>query len=178
MIRRHLALSITLACAPLTAWSQQTFSIEGSIFEQVADQHQMDPLLLYAISITESAAGIGKGYIQPQPYVFRNDRGPQFFNSRSKAEAALREALKISTNVDVGLMQINLHHHPQPDPLRLLDPIHNLDVAARYLKKTMSSTSDPVIGVGRYHSWRNEYASWYGQRVWKTYENLQRISAF
>lgn len=159
-------------------WTLENFSIKGSIFEQVADRHNLDPLLLYAISITESAAGVGKGYIQPQPYVFRNDSGPHFFNSRADAESALKEVLKLSTNVDVGLMQINVYQHPQPDPLKLLDPVHNLDVAARYLKETMASTSDPILGVGRYHSWRNEYASWYGQRVWKTYENLQRLTTF
>lgn len=175
---RPFSLALILMCAPLPAMSQQSLSMKGSIFEQVGDQHKLDPLLLYAISITESAAGVGQGYIQPQPYVFRNESGPHFFSSRTDAEAALRKALERSSNVDVGLMQINVHHHPQSDPLELLDPVHNLQVAARYLKRTMSSTSDPVIGVGRYHSWREDYASWYGQRVWKTYDNLLQMTAF
>lgn len=160
------------------AVAKDRFSLEGTLFETVATDHGIDPLLLYAIAITESATGAGNGYIGPTPYVFRTNDGPRFFKSQREAEAELATILKTTQNVDVGMMQINLRYHPQPDPLDLLDPHHNLTVAAKYLKKTMASTDDPIIGVGRYHSWTEELARWYGERVWQTYRNLLQIAAF
>lgn len=154
------------------------FTLEGTLFETVATVHGIDPLLLYSIAITESATGVGNGYIRPTPYVFRTNDGPRFFNSLREAETELATILKTTQNVDVGMMQINLRYHPQPDPLSLLKPHHNLTIAAKYLKKTMASTNDPIIGVGRYHSWKEELARWYGKRVWQTYRNLLQITAF
>ena len=158
--------------------ARDQFTLEGTIFETIGADHGVDPLLLYAIAITESATGAGNGYIGPSPYVFRTSGGPRFFKSKSVAETELSAVLKTTQNVDVGMMQINLRYHPQSDPLNLLDPHHNLTVAAKYLKKTMASTDDPVIGVGRYHSWTKDLAKWYGERVWQIYRNLQRITVF
>ncbi|MBX2807162.1 MAG: transglycosylase SLT domain-containing protein [Cellvibrionaceae bacterium] len=148
------------------------------MFQEVGEKYNIDPLLLYAIAITESATGVGKGYIQPSPYVFRTASGPQFFSSRTEAEHKLSPILLKTQHVDIGMMQINLHYHPQPNPLELLDPYYNLSVAAEYLQRTLNSTTDPIIGVGRYHSWTEELAKWYGNRVWKTYSNLLKIFTF
>ncbi|MBX2808157.1 MAG: transglycosylase SLT domain-containing protein [Cellvibrionaceae bacterium] len=148
------------------------------MFQEVGEKYALDPLLLYAIAITESATGVGEGYIQPSPYVFRTASGPRFFTSRTAAESELSPILLETQHVDIGMMQINLHYHPQDDPLALLDPYYNLSVAAQYLQRTLSSTKDPVIGVGRYHSWTKELAKWYGTRVWKTYSNLLKIFTF
>lgn len=154
----------------------ERFSLKGSVFDTVAARHGIDPLLLYSIAIAESAIGVGGGYIRPTPYVFRSSSGPRYFSSRQEAEVALASALKYTENIDVGMMQINLRYHPQPNPLSLLEPHYNLTVAARYLKDTLASTDDPVIGVGRYHSWTDSLARWYGERVWQIYSNLQRAS--
>lgn len=158
--------------------AKNRFSLEGSLFTAVAAAHEVDPLLLYAIAINESATGTGNGNIGPAPYVFRTIDGPRFFNTKKEAEAELAIVLKTTQNVDVGMMQINLRYHPQPNPLDLLNPHHNLTVAAKYLKITMASSDDPVIGVGRYHSWTEKLARWYGERVWQTYRNLLQITAF
>lgn len=158
--------------------SYQRFTLEETIFHEVAEEENIDPLLLYAVAITESASSKGGGYIAPSPYVFRTKQGPRFFETRPEAEAALREALKISRNIDIGMMQINFHYHPHHNPMDLLDPYHNLKAAAKYLKNTMSTTDDPILGVGRYHSWTEERSRWYGERVWQIYRNLLQITAF
>lgn len=72
-------------------------------------------------------------------------------------------------------MQINLHYHPVENPLRLLEPDFNLETAALYLKQTLSSTHDRVIGIGRYHSWKPERARWYGKRIMSTYNKLKML---
>jgi len=162
--------------------SQQAYTqglvLKGTIFDTVGSIYGVDPLLLYSIAITESATGAGNGYIRPYPYVFRTKDGPSFFKDLNTAEIALRKVLQNTHNVDIGMMQINLRYHPQPDPLALLDPQHNLSIAAQYLRKTLASTKDPIVGVGRYHSYTEELADWYGKRVWKTYENLIQLTPF
>jgi len=167
-------ITIVLVITTANVLANEAFTLKNSIFETVAKNYNIDPTLLYAIAITESATGKGGGNIAPHPYVFRSLDGPKFFESK----AELSTILLTTTNIDIGMMQINLKYHPQPAPLRLLDPQYNLSVAAQYLIETMSSTKDPVIGVGRYHSWTNDRAVWYGTRVWQTYRNLKRINDF
>lgn len=151
------------------------FNLQDTVFESVGNDLGIDPLLLYAVAITESAVGAGNGNIKPEPYVIRTSEGPSYFSNKEEAELALATATTFSSNVDVGMMQINLHFHPHDDPSVLLDPVINLRTGAKYLKKMMETTTDPIIGVGRYHSWTKERAEWYGARVWKTYHNLKHL---
>ena len=155
-----------------SANTPDSFTLDGSLFETVGNKYNIDPLLLYSIAIAESATGVGNGNIGPTPLVLRSKDGPVFFKDKKTAEIELTKILQTTNLVDVGLMQINLHYHPQENPLDLLDPYHNLSEAARYLKTTLASTTDPVLGVGRYHSWDNKKANWYGHRIWTIYRNL------
>src|SRR5690606_24176607 len=98
----------------------------------------------------------------------------EYFRSEEEATTRLNEILKTTRNVDVGMMQVNLAYHPQAEPNKLFDGEFNLSVAAEILKAAMSSTSDPIIGVGRYHHWADkELSRWYGERVWQIYRNLK-----
>ena len=155
-----------------SAKKPDSFTLDGSLIETVGNKYNIDPLLLYSIAIAESATGVGNGNIGPTPLVLRSKDGPVFFKDKKTAEIELTKILQTTNLVDVGLMQINLHYHPQENPLDLLDPYHNLSEAARYLKTTLASTTDPVLGVGRYHSWDNNKANWYGHRIWTIYRNL------
>ncbi len=174
ILRTMAALSLALT---QFATGAERFTLDGTLFDTVATDLALDPYLLYAIAIAESATGVGDGNIRPTPYVFRTADGARFFTTRTEAESALAAILRVTTNVDVGMMQISLRHHPQRDPLELLDAERNLSIAAAYLKATLASTDDPVLGVGRYHSWRHDAATWYGRRVWKIYQNLRRLVA-
>ncbi|WP_390619369.1 transglycosylase SLT domain-containing protein [Maricurvus nonylphenolicus] len=173
MLSSTLSLSSPASAEPVEPGS---LTLSGTVFEQVASTHQLDSLLLYSLAIVESATGAGNGNIRPYPYVLRTADGAFFYKTRIEAEHALSAILRQTSNVDVGMMQINLYYHPQTDPLSLLDPQTNLVVAAKYLKKTMASTPDPVLGVGRYHNWGDhQRAVWYGNRVWQVYRNLAQL---
>jgi hypothetical protein len=165
----------TLVLCSNHAAATTPFNLQNTVFESVGNELDIDPLLLYAVAITESAVGVGDGNIKPEPYVIRTSEGPTYFSSKEEAQLALAIATTFSKNIDVGMMQINLHFHPHDDPSILLDPVINLRTGAEYLKKMMQTTTDPIIGVGRYHSWTRERAEWYGARVWKTYYNLQHL---
>jgi len=171
-------ITLIFHCTCIASDKQYSFTLNGSLFETVGNKVKVDPLLLYAIAITESAIHVGSGYIGPTPYVFRTSDGPKYFRTRKEAASELQEIIKTTSHVDIGMMQINLHYHPQKNPLQLLDPHYNLIVAANYLKTTMDSTSDLIVGVGRYHSWTSSLSNWYGERVWQTYRNLLEIMAY
>jgi len=184
MRARIILFILLITCLSLTQHTHtkaeefEGLVLKGTLFDTIGSTYDIDPLLLYSIAITESATGVGKGNIQPHPYVIRTDNGPQFFKNRAAAEKELAKVLYRTTNVDIGMMQINLFYHPQSNPLDLLDPHYNLTYAAQYLKKTLASTDDPILGVGRYHSWTENRANWYGRRVWKTYNNLVQLILF
>lgn len=178
----NLKITILLILVALhtNAPAQDLLSLKGTIFEEVGSSHQIDPLLLYSVAIVESGTGtgIGKGYIRPYPYVLRTDEGAVFYKTSEEASFALSQIIKKTHKVDIGMMQLSLKWHPQAEPLKLIDPRTNLIAAATYLKETMASTSDPVLGVGRYHNWGDvNRANWYGQRVWQVYNNLTSLMA-
>lgn len=178
-MKKLKAFAVLLAFFYATqSYCAETFSLKGTLFESVAKKYGMDPLLLYALAITESATGAGHGNIRPYPYVFRSSDGPRFFKNKDEAAAELSDLLKRTQDIDVGMLQINLRFHPQHNPSDLLDPHYNLTAGAKYLKAMMATTTDPVIGVGRYHSWTEERAQWYGQTVWQTYKNILQIGTF
>ena len=150
-----LILIVTLS-SMTNAHAFKSFTLDGTLFKTIGNKYNIDPLLLYSIAIAESATGAGSGNIAPTALVLRSKDGPEYFTDKQSAETALTRILQTTNLVDVGLMQINLHYHPQKNPLDLLDPYYNLSVAARYLKTTLSSTTDPVLGVGRYHAWTDK----------------------
>jgi len=175
-IKKLLPSFLILISLGQVSIAQDKPSLKGTMFNQIGHETGLDPLLLYSIALTESAISQGKGFIRPHPYVFRsNVGGPKYFDTKEKAAQALKEILNKTANIDVGMMQINLKYHPQPDPSLLFDAEHNLQIAATILKEALSTSTDPIIGVGRYHSSTPHRTLWYGQRVWKTYQNLTDI---
>lgn len=153
----------------------QTFTLESTIFERVGKEQDIDPLLLYSIALNVSSRYVGNGMVTPSAYAIRSTKLTKHFDSRESAEQALSQLLSETTWVDIGLMQINLHYHPQPDPLALLDPYRNLTIAASFLKKTLASTYDPILGVGRYFSSNTDDALTQGRKVWSTYSQLKKL---
>ena len=178
MFFRLLILSLSLA--PIVGNAQNTtgvnqFSLKGSLFEKIGTTKNVDPYLLYSLGIAESGAGKTKGYIAPTPLTLRYNGQAFYFSSRSDAEQKLSEILKVSPNVDVGLMQINLRWHPHKNPNELFDAATNISVAADILKFAMASTADPILGVGRYHNWEDvSRGRWYGETVWQIYDNITK----
>ena len=159
----------------LTSSFAHSFTLENSIFEQVAKENQLDPLLLYSVALQASSKYLGHGLVSPSPYVVRSRHFTKYFKSPSEAKTALVEVLKTTEYVDVGLMQINVHYHPQTDATQLLDPYYNLTVGAKLLRIAMKSSSDPIVGVGRYFGWGDDEESReYGQQVWSRYNNLSQ----
>lgn len=155
--------------------------LNGTLWETVAAQVGLDPLLLYGVALQETRHGTSSKASAPWPFTLRGPDGPQFHASKAQAEQALRQltARHRPLAIDVGLMQVNLRWHGDKvaDPTDLLDAHTNLIVAADILAKAIASApGDLELGVGHYHHWHNEArARAYGRRVLQMVKALSTL---
>lgn len=147
-------------------------------FVRAAEGEDVDPLLLLAIALKESKRG-GEYGVSPSPFAIRDETGSYYFDQKKDAERYLDSSLAEGrTNIDIGMMQINYGQHKAfvSDPKTMLDPYLNARIGARILRVALDSAPiDLVLGIGRYHSWRNEKrAREYGAEVIKMWGKLTR----
>lgn len=161
----------------LAAICSTAHALPGEQWRIAGQTHGVDPVLLYAVALAESATPSGTNQVTPWPYALRADTEahyPQDAQSASALLTTLMEAESART-LDVGLMQINLHWHGHrvDNSADLLDGRTNLNVGAQILAEAMASApQDRALGIGRYHSWRDDRARWYGNRVLAIYGSL------
>jgi len=173
LIMGLIALTAALYNTPALATD-----LRGSLWERTARTHQLDPYLLYAVAIAESLVPRGDSRVSPWPWTIRTPKGSIYARTREEVEAKFRLELARwdeGANFDVGLMQISTAWHAWRvrSPADLLEPEVNLRIAAEVLSDALlSSPNDPVLGIGRYHSWHPERARWYGKRVFAIYRRL------
>lgn len=153
--------------------------LQGTMFYEPARQHGIDPALLYAVALAESA-NAEAGMLQPWPYTLRVLTEPgHYASTRHDAERVLQGYLQIHRSIDVGIMQVNTrwNGHRVERVEDLLDPHVGLLVGAEILREAIDSApGDLVLGVGRYHNWQDEArARNYGERVLAIYRNIKAI---
>lgn len=171
--------SVALLCT-LSSDPAHAIDLRGSLWERVARTRDLDPYLLYSLAIAESSVRRGTRRISPWPWTIATRRESIYAKTREEAESRLRlELLRAGqkANFDVGLMQISTlwHGWRVNSPLDLLEPETNLRVAVDVLSEAMrSAPDDPILGIGRYHSWNQDRARWYGERVLAIYRELVR----
>lgn len=167
--------------APLQGFATPDFLVD-SVFDDAAKKYGIDPILLYAVALGESAkqaTGPGAPSVSPSPYSFH--AGGRAFHASSRDEAVkLLDELttKYGNHVDVGVMQINLHWNGDrvASPDALLDPATNIYVGAKVLSEALQSAPNNLqLGVGRYNTWSTDGALAYGAYVLKIYGNLKRM---
>ncbi|WP_424812263.1 transglycosylase SLT domain-containing protein [Roseococcus sp. YIM B11640] len=158
---------------------------------------QTDPSLLCraAIGRAERDSGIPDGLLQaigqvesgrrnpetgiaaPWPWTLNAEGRGQFFPTKEAAIAAVQELQGRGVRlIDVGCMQINLHHHPRAfaNLAEAFDPAANARYAARFLGELQASRQDWIVAAGHYHSQTPDLAQAYRQRVqnaWNTTRN-------
>ncbi len=160
--------------------SVRALDLGGTLFDEAARAYGLDALLIYAVALVESGADRGGGRVAPYPWTLRAPGRP--FRAATKEEAGAKLAAfsrRHGHAIDVGLMQVNLHWHGRglASPADLLDPRTNLMVGARILSRAIASApEDFELGVGRYHTWRDEgRARRYGRRVLTIYRRLRHL---
>ena len=150
---------------------------QGTIFEEVGREKNLDPDLIYAVALAESAYSESRdGLMQPHPWTLRTAKGPHYSRTKEEAQSALKAILKKTKDVDVGLMQISVRWHAKrvSDPLKLLDPATNLRIGADILNEEIRRSPDDLIAaLGRYHSREAVRRTRYGMTVYNIYLSLK-----
>lgn len=124
--------------------------------------------LLAAMGRVESGRRGAQGDAEPWPWTI-NARG-KAYGFATRAEA-LRQARRLQADgvrlIDVGCLQINLHHHPQAFTSleEAFSPEANARYAARFLRQLKARRGSWMQAVAHYHSSQAERGGAYRQRV-------------
>ena len=173
------SLVLTAIAGFLLISNAHSLDLSGTVFHQVGLEKNIDPDLLYAIALAESAYSPLKGAkgAAPHPWTLRLPDRPIYARSREKAGQELKKILLYTSNVDVGLMQISLrwHKHRVNRPEDLLDPLTNVRVGADILLENFKRCpNDLVMALGSYHSNAPARRNQYGLTVFYIYVNFQK----
>ncbi|MBS1211417.1 MAG: transglycosylase [Proteobacteria bacterium] len=152
--------------------------LNHTLWARVAMERALDPHLLYAVALVESARVSGDS-AAPWPWALNHDGKTLYADSPEAAIHQVRNSLSAGKwAIDVGLMQVNLrwHRHRVHRAEDLVDPLTNLQVGADILAESIASApGDLALGVGRYHAWNDRVAAYrYGRKVLALAERLQR----
>ncbi|WP_232479201.1 transglycosylase SLT domain-containing protein, partial [Roseomonas rosulenta] len=125
--------------------------------------------LLQAIGRVESGRrDPDTGRVTPWPWTINAEGRGMYFPTREAAIAEVRQLQSRGVRIiDVGCMQVNLHHHPNAFPTleQAFDPLANARYAARFLTELQSTRQDWARAAGHYHSQTPERAEPYRGRV-------------
>ena len=137
--------------------------------------------LLLAIARVESGRrDPASGTVIPFPWTINAEGVPMVFDTR-EAAAATVESLRARAvrSIDVGCMQVNLHHHPQAfaSIAEAFDPDINTRYAAAFLIRLRDAAGgDWNVAIGRYHSSTPGLSEGYRARVLAAWGGTGRAS--
>ena len=154
-----------------------------SVWMKAANQHELDPVVLYALALQESRRLRPDGKVRPWPWTLHaKGHGAMYFDSYDEALVKLVELIDDGvSNVDIGMMQINwgANGHLLPDPAKLLQPQHNIDIGATILRLNLNQhQGDLRQAIAHYHSPSEARGNQYAQSVLTILQNLRQLRGF
>lgn len=130
--------------------------------------------LLRAISNVESGRYIG-GNITPWPWTINVEGKGYIFKTKQDAIKAVEKFQRQGAkSIDVGIMQINLRHHPNAfrNLEEAFDPQLNISYGAKFLKQLFQQHKSWNLAIGHYHSATPKFHNAYKQRVLNNWMQL------
>ncbi len=131
--------------------------------------------LLSAIALAESGRWMdGRSENIAWPWTVTSGGEGRFFPTKPSAIAEVRQLMARGvTNIDVGCMQINLHHHGDNfvSLNHAFDPAANVAYGAKFLKQTFKETGSWIKAATYYHSRTSKYGERYRAKVTRLWEN-------
>ncbi|MFC7703630.1 hypothetical protein ACFQXB_05410 [Plastorhodobacter daqingensis] len=120
-----------------------------------AAQAGIPPGLMPAIARVEAGRGDGRGGRRAWPWTLNHSGKGMYFETREAALDYLYRAIaEGATNIDIGCMQVNYHWHG--DHFRsleeMIDPLRNVDYAARFLIDLHQRLGSWEAATRHYHS--------------------------
>lgn len=143
--------------------------------------HGIPAALLAAIGRVESGRrDPDSGAVVPWPWTIHAEGRGQFFPTKAAAIAEVRRLQARGVrSIDVGCLQVNLHHHPHAFASleEAFDPARNADYAARFLVELHDRSGDWLRAAAHYHSHTPELAEAYRRRVIAAWPEEIRLAA-
>ena len=168
-----LALSALFTAPALATRSVGPTADPGQLCRQATllaeREHRLPTALLHAIARVESGrpdprTGAGVSW----PWTVNAQGQGRFYETKEAAIAAVR-ALQARgvTVIDVGCLQVNLHHHPRAFASleEAFDPVVNARYAGLFLTRLHQTTRDWERAAAHYHSQTPELAEAYRLKV-------------
>lgn len=179
---RLLALLMVFASPVAPATATPAEAVAGQVCRgaiAAAERESGIPAgLLQAIGRVESGRRDPvTGRFAPWPWTINAEGRGMFFPTREAAIAEVRQLQARGVRIiDVGCMQVNLHHHPNAFASleEAFDPLTNARYAARFLGELQASRQDWARAAGNYHSNTPERAEAYRARVLAAWGDEQR----
>lgn len=142
----------------------------NNYFSYVEDKHNIPQNLLRSISVVET----GRWHKDAKlfftwPWTVNQQGKSYYFSTKKEAIEAVKKMLKSGlTNIDIGCMQINLHHHPEAflNLEEAFDPKMNIEYAANFLIKNYQILNNWSKAIAYYHS-QNSIGKLYADKVIK-----------
>jgi soluble lytic murein transglycosylase-like protein len=168
-VRRLLMVAALIACSPVIAWGANPPAAAAS---------EADPYVAAAkdagvpLQVLVAVAGAESAY---HPWALDIEGRQVFCRSRAQAETVL--ANTATTNVDIGLMQINWRFWgPRLGIAKhdLLDPRINLLMGARILRDSLNRDGSVWRRISNYHSGGVRERDRYNQQVYDAYVRYLR----
>lgn len=132
--------------------------------------------LLAAIASTESGRYNKEiGLSLPWPWTINVEGKGYFFDSKEQAVAAVRELQKRGfQSIDVGCMQVNLHHHPNAfnSLEQAFEPAYNIAYAAHFLKQNFDEEGSWRKATADYHSRTPVFGEQYARLVFGSWSRI------
>jgi len=153
----------------------------SAVIAAAEDREGIPDHLLAAISRAESGRTDPEtGEIVAWPWTLNAGGEGFYFATKAEAVAKVRELrAKGITSIDVGCMQVNLHHHPDAfDSLdEAFEPGANVAYAAAFLKDLREANHSWARAVALYHSATREFNYPYRRRVYQLWGQIRREDA-
>ncbi len=134
--------------------------------------------LLRAISNVESGRSVAGG-VTPWPWTINVEGRGYVFKTKAEAIKAVEKFQRQGAkSIDVGIMQINLHHHPGAfgNLEEAFDPQLNIAYGAKFLKQLYEQHKTWNKAVGYYHSATPKFHNAYKQKVLNHWVQLSKNS--
>ncbi len=132
-------------------------------------EHRLPAALLHAISRVEAGRPDPRtGAAVSWPWTINAEGQGRFFDTKEAAVAAVQalQARGVSV-IDVGCLQVNLHHHPRAFASldEAFDPAANARYAGLFLTRLHQNTRNWETAAALYHSQTPEHAEAYRLKV-------------
>lgn len=127
----------------------------AAYIHQYEKKHKIPQGLLHAISKAESGRKDDTGHIAPWPWTINVHGEGYFFASKQEAITAVKALQeKGISSIDVGCMQVNLHHHPNAFKTleEAFEPSKNVAYAAQFLTSLQKNLRSWYVAMAHYHS--------------------------